>query len=250
MTKVASRNWQDAAPEESSAGHYLGQLAPARRRRLALQVALTLAAWRAAVGFAHALKRFLDVAGALAGLVALSPVFLATAIAIRLEDRGPLFFNQERVGLRGRRFRIYKFRSMVVDAERRKAELLSRNESKAGVLFKMRRDPRITRVGAVIRKLSIDELPQLLNVLKGEMSLVGPRPAVPSEVSQYTQSDRVRLEIKPGITCLWQIGGRSEIDFRGQVKLDLEYIRERSFWLDLWIILKTVPAVVLGKGAY
>jgi lipopolysaccharide/colanic/teichoic acid biosynthesis glycosyltransferase len=145
---------------------------------------------------------------------------------------------------------MVKFRSMVLNADDLKAALLAQNESGGGVLFKMKRDPRITRVGRVIRKLSIDELPQLFNVIRGEMSLVGPRPALPQEVQRYAQTDRVRLEVKPGITCLWQIGGRSDIDFHGQVRLDVEYIRAQSVWLDLGILLKTVPVVLLGRGAY
>jgi lipopolysaccharide/colanic/teichoic acid biosynthesis glycosyltransferase len=250
MSKTAQRNWQDDEPAESAARHYHRLLTPRRRRLVAVRLAAKLFAWRIAVGSARALKRLLDIAGATAALAALLPVFAATAIAIRIEDGGPVFFSQLRVGRRGRTFRMHKFRSMVVDAERRRQALLADNESGAGVLFKIQKDPRITRVGRIIRKLSIDELPQLVNVLRGEMSLVGPRPALPAEVGQYAMNDRVRLEAKPGITCFWQIGGRSDIDFHGQVRLDLQYIREQSFWLDVWILVKTVPVVLLGKGAY
>ena len=139
---------------------------------------------------------------------------------------------------------------MVLDAEKQKQKLLSKNESSAGVIFKMKSDPRITRVGRIIRKLSIDELPQLFNVLEGTMSLVGPRPPVPAEVSEYSLADRRRLDVVPGITCIWQVSGRSDINFEGQVRLDLQYIQSQSLVTDLLILLKTIPAVLLGKGAY
>ena len=145
---------------------------------------------------------------------------------------------------------MWKFRSMYIDAEARKAALLAANESSGGVIFKMKRDPRITKVGRFIRKASIDELPQLWNVLIGDMSLVGPRPALPSEVDQYSLADRRRLEVIPGITCIWQVSGRSDIPFPEQVKLDVQYIESSSFWQDILILLKTVPAVILGRGAY
>lgn len=205
--------------------------------------------WRTVITGSLALKRVLDIIGSLAGLALLSPVFAATALLIKIEDRGPAFFRQTRVGRYGTSFEMYKFRSMVTDADKHKDRLLAQNESD-GVTFKMRRDPRITRVGRVIRKLSIDELPQLWNVLKGDMSLVGPRPPVQREVDQYDLDDRVRLDVKPGVTCLWQIGGRSELSFRQQVELDRRYIESQSFWLDIKILLKTVPAVLSGRGAY
>lgn len=205
--------------------------------------------WNLVVGASLALKRLLDIAGALAGLVMLSPVLLATALAVKFEDRGPVFYRQERVGKDGATFGMYKFRSMRVDADRLLDGLKDRNES-GGVIFKMRQDPRVTRVGRVIRKLSIDELPQFYNVLRGDMSLVGPRPPVPREVAEYTPEDRRRLAVRPGITCLWQIGGRSELDFHQQVALDVQYIESRSFWMDVLILLKTVPAVLSGRGAY
>jgi lipopolysaccharide/colanic/teichoic acid biosynthesis glycosyltransferase len=145
---------------------------------------------------------------------------------------------------------MYKFRSMYVDAEARTAALLARNEMGGGVIFKMKQDPRITRVGKYIRRASIDELPQLWNVLRGEMSLVGPRPPVPGEVSQYSLSDRRRLEVRPGITCIWQVSGRSEIPFAQQVELDAAYIESQSIWMDLKLLAKTIPAVLLGRGAY
>ncbi|HEY6228738.1 MAG TPA: sugar transferase, partial [Verrucomicrobiae bacterium] len=146
-------------------------------------------------------------------------------------------------------FRMYKFRSMRVDAEQRLQELLKQNGHATGVTFKMKNDPRITRVGRILRKYSLDELPQFVNVLKGEMSMVGPRPPVPREVALYTLKDRQRLAVTPGLTCFWQIGGRANIDFPEQVQLDVQYIESQSFWLDLWICIKTIPAVVLGRGA-
>jgi lipopolysaccharide/colanic/teichoic acid biosynthesis glycosyltransferase len=145
---------------------------------------------------------------------------------------------------------MWKFRSMYTDAEERKKELMARNEMAGGVLFKMKDDPRVTRVGRVIRKTSIDELPQLWNVLKGDMSLVGPRPPVPQEVDEYSLSDRRRLEVIPGITCIWQVSGRSDIPFDQQVELDVQYIQSQSFWTDIKILLKTVPALLFGTGAY
>ena len=184
-----------------------------------------------------------------AGCCFFSPIFAATALAIKIEDRGQIFFAQQRVGKNGKTFSMYKFRSMVPNADKMKDQLLGQDESK-GVTFKIKKDPRITRVGAVIRKLSIDEFPQFYNVLIGDMSLVGPRPAVPREVQEYSLEERERLRIKPGITCLWQIGGRSDLSFEQQVALDVEYIESRSFRNDLIILLKTVPAVLFGKGAY
>lgn len=183
-------------------------------------------------------------------IILLSPLFLITWIAIKIEDGGPAIFRQQRVGRYGKPFTMYKFRSMVPNAEEIKQQLLDKNESGAGVIFKMKRDPRVTKVGRIIRKLSIDELPQLFNVLKGDMSLVGPRPPLPSEVAQYSLQERRRLDVLPGITGLWQVSGRSDIDFQGQVRLDVQYIREQSFWKDILILLKTIPAVLLGRGAY
>jgi len=194
-------------------------------------------------------KRLLDFVVSAVMLILLIPLFLLTALAIKLDSPGPVFFKQTRVGKWGRLFTMYKFRSMIVDADKMKEELLDRNES-GGIIFKMKRDPRITRVGALIRKLSVDELPQLWNVLKGDMSLVGPRPPVPKEVAEYEYTDRRRLDAIPGITCIWQVSGRSEIDFKGQVRLDVQYIENQSFWGDIKLLLKTIPAVLLGKGAY
>ena len=195
-------------------------------------------------------RRALDVTVALAALLALSPLLLGVALAIRLESPGPVLFHQVRVGKWGQLFRMVKFRSMVPDAEARKVELAARNEMPDGVLFKIREDPRVTRVGRFIRKYSIDELPQLWNVLRGDMALVGPRPPVPAEVAEYTIEQRRRLEIKPGVTCLWQVSGRSEIPFDEQVRLDVTYIERHSVGNDLRILLRTIPAVLRGKGAY
>jgi lipopolysaccharide/colanic/teichoic acid biosynthesis glycosyltransferase len=182
--------------------------------------------------------------------VILSPVFVLTALCIFLGDPGPVFYAQTRVGVRGRTFKMLKFRSMVVDAEKRLAQLQAVNESAAGVVFKIKSDPRITGLGRFIRRYSVDELPQLLNVLRGDMSLVGPRPPLPAEVALYSLNDRQRLEVVPGITCLWQVSGRSDIDFIGQVKLDRDYIEQQTLSQDLRILLRTIPAVIGAKGAY
>ena len=211
---------------------------------------LRLHAWRLTVAFSYAAKRAIDIVGSFAGMVLLSPVFLAIAAAVKFTSPGPVIFTQTRVGRYGRHFKFYKFRSMYVDAEARKAELLAKNESKDGVIFKMKDDPRITKVGKFLRRTSLDEMPQLWNVFIGDMSLVGPRPPVPSEVAEYTLEDRKRLDVIPGITCLWQINGRSEIPFNEQVRLDKEYILAPGFWKDVKILLKTIPAIIGGKGAY
>jgi exopolysaccharide biosynthesis WecB/TagA/CpsF family protein len=195
-------------------------------------------------------KRMIDISVSLSMLTLLSPLFMLTAALIRIESPGPVFYRQSRIGYKGRIFTMWKFRSMYVDADRRKQELLKQNEMAGGILFKMRRDPRITRVGRVIRRASIDELPQLWNVLIGDMSLVGPRPALPSEVSQYSLGERGRLDAVPGITCIWQVSGRSDIPFDKQVKMDLDYIYSVSLKTDLGLLFKTVPAIVSGRGAY
>jgi len=211
---------------------------------------MRLRAWRMTVVGSYALKRAVDIMASFVGMVVLSPLFLAIATAVKLSSPGPVIFSQVRVGRYGRHFRFYKFRSMKVGSDAHKAELMSKNESKDGVIFKMKDDPRITKVGKVLRRTSLDELPQLWNVFIGDMSLVGPRPPVPSEVAQYTLEDRKRLDVIPGITCLWQIKGRSEIPFNEQVRLDKEYILAPGFWKDVKILLKTIPAILGGKGAY
>jgi lipopolysaccharide/colanic/teichoic acid biosynthesis glycosyltransferase len=195
------------------------------------------------------LKRTFDFSASLGLLLVLSPLLVLIGVAVWVEDGGPVFFAQTRVGRYGRLFKMYKIRSMCLDAEKRLAELLGKNQHKEGVTFKIKDDPRITTVGKWLRKYSFDELPQLFNVLRGDMSLVGPRPPVPREVAKYALPDRRRLAAKPGITCFWQISGRSEIDFSGQVKLDVEYIEAQNFWMDMIILLRTVPAVFSGKGA-
>jgi len=196
------------------------------------------------------LKRTLDIVGSAILLLLSSPLFLIIALLIKLEDRGPVFFAQKRVGRFGREFKMFKIRSMCLDAEQRLKDLLAQNQHRDGVTFKIKDDPRITRVGRWLRKFSLDELPQFYNVLIGNMSLVGPRPPVPGEVKKYSLAQRRRLAIKPGITCLWQVSGRAEIDFSGQVQLDVDYIENLSFWMDLKILARTVPAVLSGKGAY
>ena len=195
-------------------------------------------------------KRCIDMSAAGVAMVLLSPALLCMIALIKLDSPGPAFFGQKRVGRYGKLFRMWKFRSMYTDAEKRKDELLEANEMSGGVTFKMKSDPRVTRVGRFIRKTSIDELPQLWNVFCGDMSLVGPRPPVPREVAEYSLSDRRRLEVTPGITCIWQVSGRSEIPFDQQVELDVAYIESQSFWLDLKLLFLTIPAVLLGKGAY
>ena len=211
---------------------------------------LRLKAWRLTVFAAYAAKRFIDIVGSGIGMLLLSPVFLAIAVAVKLSSRGPVFFSQTRVGRYGRHFRFYKFRSMRESAESEKKDLMEKNESKDGVIFKMKDDPRVTKVGRFLRRTSLDELPQLWNVFIGDMSLVGPRPPVPSEVAEYTLEDRKRLDVIPGITCLWQIKGRSEIPFNEQVRLDKEYIQAPGIWKDIVILFKTIPAIIGGKGAY
>jgi exopolysaccharide biosynthesis polyprenyl glycosylphosphotransferase len=205
--------------------------------------------WRYVVFGAEFIKRFVDIVVSATALLILAPVFGLIALLIKLEDNGPVFFAQRRVGKWGREFRMYKFRSMCVDAEQKLQAVLQKNQHSTGVTFKAKDDPRITKIGRWLRKFSLDEFPQFYNVLTGEMSLVGPRPPVPREVAMYTNGDRRRLEAKPGLTCFWQVSGRSEIDFPEQVQLDVQYIESQSFWLDLKILFKTVPAVLLGRGA-
>ena len=195
------------------------------------------------------IKEAFDKALALTGVILLAPVFAAIALAIKFTDRGPVFFRQTRVGKDGHTFTVWKFRTMVVDAEQRKAELTAHNEA-AGALFKMRRDPRVTRPGAWLRRYSMDELPQLFNVLFGDMSLVGPRPALPVEAAKYGDHMRRRLVVKPGMTGLWQINGRSDLAWDEAVRLDLRYVENWSFILDLQILWKTLSAVLGGYGAY
>lgn len=184
------------------------------------------------------LKRTMDVVCSSIGLIILSPIFLVTVILIRLESEGNSIFSQERVGKNGKKFRMYKFRSMVVNAEELKDKLSAKNEM-TGPMFKMKEDPRVTKVGRFIRKTSIDELPQLVNVLKGEMSLVGPRPSLPKEVIKFEDWMMERLTVKPGLTCYWQVSGRSDIGFEDWMRLDVKYVRERNTLVDIKLVLKT-----------
>lgn len=222
---------------------------PIGRWKLNAYASFKRRSWNCVIASAFFLKRFFDVIISAMMLLALAPVFLTVALLIKLEDGGPVFFGQKRVGKRGREFTMWKFRSMCVDAEKKLQEVLAKNQHASGVTFKVKDDPRITRIGRWLRKFSVDEFPQFYNVLIGDMSLVGPRPPVPREVALYTPADRRRLEATPGLTCFWQIGGRSNIDFPEQVRLDVQYIESQSFWLDLKILVKTVPAVLLGRGA-
>jgi exopolysaccharide biosynthesis polyprenyl glycosylphosphotransferase len=192
-------------------------------------------------------KSSMDRIGAVAGLLVFAPIMLAAAALVKFSSKGPVLFRQVRLGRNGKQFELYKFRTMCTDAEKRKAELMHRNEM-SGPVFKISSDPRVTRVGRVLRKFSIDELPQFINVLKGEMSIVGPRPPLPSEVSRYKPWQHRKLSVKPGLTCLWQVNGRNNIDFEEWMRLDLKYIDNWSIWLDLKILVKTVPAVMSGSG--
>ena len=194
-------------------------------------------------------KRVIDIVGSLCGLIILSPLFLIVAILIKLEDpKGKIFFSQERNGLNVKTFNMYKFRSMVHNAEELLEQLQAKNEQ-TGPVFKIKDDPRITKIGKFIRKTSIDELPQLINILKGDMSIVGPRPPIPREVEQYTQYQMQRLLVKPGLTCYWQVGGRNEIGFDEWVELDIKYIEERNLWIDIKLIFKTVFVLFGDKTA-
>lgn len=196
------------------------------------------------------IKRILDFVASFIGLVLLSPLFLIVAIAIKIEDpKGPVFYSQIRLGKKQEPFKMYKFRSMVVDADKHLKELLDENEIE-GAMFKMKEDPRVTKVGEFIRKYSIDELPQLVNVLLGNMSLVGPRPPLPREVKEYTEYDKLRLAVKPGCTGLWQISGRNDVGFHEMVELDLKYIDHRGFWFDMYVLFKTVGVFVHPNAAY
>ncbi|HEV8221599.1 MAG TPA: sugar transferase, partial [Streptosporangiaceae bacterium] len=200
-------------------------------------------------GTKQVIKDAFDKLVGLSALALTAPVFLFVTLIIRLDDGGPAFFRQTRVGRDGRGFTVYKFRTMVMDAEQRKAELTASNDHD-GVLFKMRKDPRITTVGTWLRRWSLDELPQLLNVVRGDMSLVGPRPALPDEAARYGDYVRRRLVVKPGLTGLWQVNGRSDLSWEESVRLDLRYVENWSLVLDLQILWKTLSAVWRGSGAY
>lgn len=196
-------------------------------------------------------KRLVDICGSIFGLVLFSPFFLVIAILIKLEDFGPIFFKQTRVGINGTHFIMFKFRSMCIDADAQKENLLGDNEI-TGAMFKMKNDPRVTKIGKFIRKTSLDELPQFINVLLGNMSLVGPRPPLVEEVKNYSNRDKKRLLIKPGMTGLWQVSGRNNLSFSEMVNLDLTYIQKQSFWYDFKIMVKTLGNMFLVKknGAF
>ena len=203
------------------------------------------------IHFRHMIKRFVDLSCTSIALILLSPVFLFCAIAVKISDpKGPVIFKQTRVGRNGKLFTMYKFRSMYVDAEERKQQLMAKNET-GGKTFKMKNDPRIYPFGRVLRKFSLDELPQFINIIKGDMSIVGPRPPIPSEVAEYEPWHRMRLSVTPGLTCIWQVSGRSNIPFEGQMRLDNDYIRrDGKIGEDIKLILKTFKVVFKGDGAY
>jgi len=219
-------------------------------RKLKRQARAKIVIWESYLRALLFLKRLMDIVVSATAMIIFSPLFLIVALLIAIEDWGPVFYTQTRVRQHGEEFKFYKFRSMFINADKMKDALLSENESGDGVIFKMKNDPRVTRIGRFIRKFSVDEMPQMLNVLKGDLALVGPRPPLPKEVAQYTLAERKRLNVKPGLTCLWQIKGRSDIPFDQQVELDLEYISSSGIINDILIMIKTVPAVLLGKGAY
>jgi len=216
---------------------------PSGRASLTLRARSKRFTWNFVIGTTIALKRLFDILGSICALITLSPILAVTAACIKIEDPGPVFFAQKRV-------LIWKFRSMVNDAEKMAQRMIELNQAKDTVEMKLTGDPRITKTGRFIRKYSIDELPQFWNVFLGDMSIVGPRPVVAAEVADYTVEERQRLLAKPGLTCFWQVGGRTDLDFENQVRLDIEYIRSNSLWLDIKLLLLTVPAVLLGKGAY
>ncbi len=203
------------------------------------------------IHFRHMIKRFVDLSCTSIALILLSPVFLFCAIAVKISDpKGPVIFKQTRVGRNGKLFTMYKFRSMYVDAEERKQQLMAKNET-GGKTFKMKNDPRIYPFGRILRKFSLDELPQFINIIKGDMSIVGPRPPIPSEVAEYEPWHRMRLSVTPGLTCIWQVSGRSNIPFEGQMRLDNDYIRrDGKIGEDIKLILKTFKVVFKGDGAY
>lgn len=195
-------------------------------------------------------KRLFDIVASALALIIISPILLIIAICIKVDDpKGSVFYSHERVGKDGRLFKMIKFRSMVSNADELLAKLKSQNDVN-GAMFKLKNDPRITRVGRVIRKYSLDELPQLINVILGQMSIVGPRPPLPSEVAQYSDYDKQRLMVTPGATGMWQVGGRNDVDFDEMVRLDLTYIQHRSIWLDLKIMFETVKIMIKPNGAY
>jgi lipopolysaccharide/colanic/teichoic acid biosynthesis glycosyltransferase len=238
----------DITGNDPSFRYYLPLQTPWGRWWLRLHVQWERLLWLALVFGAQTSKRIFDIVTSSLAIVLLGPFLLLIMLLVRM-DGGPAIFVQTRVGRFGREFKMYKYRSMCLDAEQRLKDVLAQNQHGQGITFKIKDDPRITKVGKWLRKFSLDELPQLFNVLRGDMSIVGPRPPLPREVERYTLEDRRRLEVTPGITCIWQISGRANIDFSGQVLLDVRYIESQSFWTDLKIILRTFPAVLMSKGA-
>ncbi len=206
--------------------------------------------WLLVIGGTKIAKRLMDIFVSLTMLILLSPLLILTTLIIKFTDFGPVFFNQIRIGKYGKKFTAYKFRSMREGAEKEVEQVAKMSHHEDSLSYKVKKDPRVTWFGRFIRKSSIDELPQLWNVLKGDMSLVGPRPHVHREVDQYTLTDRKRLDVVPGITCIWQISGRADIAFPEQLELDLAYIESQSLWTDIKILFKTIPAVLTAKGAY
>jgi exopolysaccharide biosynthesis WecB/TagA/CpsF family protein len=243
------RLMQVTPAEEATVIEHFGKLGQGASLRSQMMKARQIY-WKMLRASGANLKRATDAVASVLLFILLSPLFLLVILLVRLDSPGPAFYSQMRVGYRGKQFRLWKFRSMYLDAEHRLAELQSQNEVRGGVIFKMKKDPRITRVGSFIRKTSIDELPQLWNVIRGDMSLVGPRPALESEVARYTIEERVRLMAKPGLTCIWQVSGRSDIPFSQQVLLDEDYLYRQSLFTDIKLLLQTIPAVLRGKGAY
>jgi lipopolysaccharide/colanic/teichoic acid biosynthesis glycosyltransferase len=238
-------------PDSGHIAHWIRAADSPSLRRRRFKIFCKRFVWRLVVGVSTALKRALDFAVSSIALFLGFPIFLIVAIMIKIEDGGPIFYRQERIGRRGQPFGLWKFRSMIVNAHQlREAMEVANQHGEENITFKNRRDPRITRTGRFLRRFSIDEAPQFLNVFKGDMSVVGPRPPIRSEVEDYKAFHLRRLMIKPGLTGLWQVTGRAEIDFEGMVRLDLEYMRSESLWKDLKILLLTIPAVITGRGAY
>ncbi len=221
-----------------------------RVRSYRVRARLLRAVWVMRLDGSYSAKRVLDIFVSASALMCLVPLLALVAIVVKLDSRGPVLYSQTRVGLKGETFKFWKFRSMYIDADKRKNDLRAECGLQNTVRFKLRRDPRITGVGQFLRKYSIDELPQLWNVLIGDMTLVGPRPPLPDEVARYSLNDRIRLEALPGITCYWQVYGRSKLTFEEQVELDATYLYSRSLFMDIKILLLTVPAVLRGDGAY
>ncbi|MDZ8117139.1 sugar transferase [Pontiella agarivorans] len=209
-----------------------------------------LLVWEGMLRSLLVVKRAVDILGSIVAILVLMPVFFLVSLCILVEDGFPVIYMQKRVGLNGREFRFYKFRTMVRNADELRQELENQNESGNSVTFKMKNDPRILKGGRFLRRSSLDEIPQFFNVLIGDLSLVGPRPPLPEEVRKYTLAERKRLHVKPGLTCLWQIGGRADVPFNEQVGLDMQYIQSQSLFKDVIIMLKTIPAVLFGRGAY